>query len=178
MASYLLTIPKLFVEFENHFEQAKVHFISLVYSSKKWNGIFDTSPDGFVDMNDLNILSEVDAALELNVVDGNHLSGRIWWEGSCDIGSPYAGLILEGDITIGGSSADVVVLEFIGGHRIDLFAGRLRNDGIRMQLLEFPKSTGLNDSIIIKNPEPAKLDSWQELHCDWFSNVIEGLHQQ
>ena len=161
-----LGIPKSIVEFKSNMTEAREYASSLVYRTEIWTGIFDTFPEGVVDMNDLGISSSVNAALELAVVEGNRLDGRVWWENSCDLGSPFRGLLLEGYIRIGGSSADVKILDFMDGSRVDFFSGRLENDELTVGFSEFPKQTGLNGSRIARNPDPAKLEGWEEPYCD------------
>ncbi len=173
-----LSIPKSIVDFKIHLAEARIYVSGLVYRTEIWTGIFDTFPEGFVDMNDMEISSLVDAALEIEVVEGNRLDGRVWWEKSCDLGSPYSGLLLEGYIRVGGSSADVVVYDFRGGRRLEYFSGRLSNDGLLVHFSEFPNQTGLNGSRIAHNPEPAKLENWEELHCEWFTKAIQELRDR
>ncbi len=169
----VLGIPKLIVDFKKNLAEASTYVSELVYRTDIWTGIFDTFPEGYVDMVDMDIFSLVDAALEMEVVEGNRLDGRVWWKKSCDLGSPYTGLLLEGDISIGGSSADVIVYDFRGGHRLDYFSGRLSNDGLLIHFSEFPSQSGLNGSRIAHNPEPAKLENWEDLYCEWFTQVIQ-----
>lgn len=169
----ILSIPKFVVDFKGHIAEASGYVSGLVYRTEIWTGIFDTFPEGVVDMNDLGISSFVDAALEIEVVERNRLDGRVWWENSCDLGSPYKGLLLEGYIEIGGSSADVIVYDFRGGTRLEFFSGRLDNDGRLIHFSEFPRQSGLNGSIIAWNPGPAKLESWQEIYCEGFSMEIQ-----
>jgi len=158
---------------------AKMYVSEVVYRTETWTGIFDTYPEGIVDMNDMEISSFVDAALEMQVVEGNRLDGRVWWKNSCDLGSPYSGLLLEGYISIGGSSADVIVYDFQGGHRLDYFSGHLSNDGLLIHFSEFPNQSGLNGSSIAHNPEPARIENWEDLYCEWFTQAIqEGRNQE
>lgn len=173
-----LSIPKSIVEFKSHIAEARRYVSDLVYRTDIWPGIFDTFPEGIVNMNDLEISSIVDAALEIEVVEGNRLDGRVWWEKSCELGSPYQGLLLEGYIRIGGASADVKIFDFLGGQRVDFFSGRLENDGLLVYFSEFPPLSGLNGSNIARNPEPAELENWQEMHCEWFSEAIQDLNDQ
>lgn len=112
----------------------------LMYRTEIWTGVFDTFPEGFVDMNDMEISSLVDAALEIEVVEGNRLDGRVWWEKSCDLGSPYSGLLLEGCISISGSSANVIVYDFRGGQRINYFSGTCLMMGFLFTFLDFRTS--------------------------------------
>lgn len=168
-----LSIPKSIVDFKNHFAEARMYVSDLMYRTEIWTGIFDTFPEGFVDMNDMEISSLVDAALEIEVVEGNRLDGRVWWKKSCDLGSPYSGLLLEGYISIGGSSADVIVYDFRGGQRINYFSGNLSNDGLLIHFSGFPHQSGLNGSRIAHNPEPAKIENWEDLYCEWFTQEIQ-----
>lgn len=117
-------------------------------------------------MQSLGISTKVDAALELEVVDVNRLDGRVWWLGSCALGSPYSGLLLDGRIKLGGATAKVTIWELVSGHRVDLAHGLLTADGQTIQFKGFPEPLGLNDSIIAKNPEPAVLEDWQDIYCD------------
>ena len=166
IAANALSIPKGIVEFARNFGDAAAYINDIFYEPSQWTGIFDTFPEGIVDMDDLGIVSSVDVALEIEVVDGNLLDGRIWWSGSCDWGSPYQGLLIEGRISLGGSTADVVVFDFRGGRRTSFFEGELTNDGIIIEFNNFPEQTGLNRSRIARNPEPASLESWSELYCE------------
>lgn len=163
MAAILL--PGKIVDFEENFPKAYESINGIVYSTEAWTGTFDKYPEGLTDMASLGIVSNVDAALELVVVEGNRLDGRVWWQGSCAFGSPYSGLLLDGQIRLGGSSAEVVIWELIGGHRKEFAYGLLEIDGIMIRFSEFPRSLGLNKSIIVKNPEPSRLEDWSNLYC-------------
>lgn len=168
LAMAALLLPKKIVDFENNLPEAYDYVTSIVYSSEAWTGTFDKYPEGLADMASLGISTNVDAALELEVVEGNRLDGRIWWQGSCALGSPYSGLLLDGRIKLGGSSAEVVIWELVGGNRVDIAHGLLEIDGIMIGFSEFPVSLGLNESIIARNPEPVRLEDWPNLYCDRF----------
>ena len=163
-----LLLPSKIVDFEENLPRAYKYVTSIVYKSDNWMGIFDKYPEGLVDMASLGISTNVDAALELEVVEGNRLDGRIWWQGSCALGGLYPGLLLDGKIKVGGSSAEVVIWELVGGHRVDIARGLLEIDGIMIRFRDFPASLGLNESKIAKNPQPALLDDWPDLYCGWF----------
>ena len=102
-----LLLPVKIVDFEKNLPEAYEYVTSIIYSSEAWTGTFDKYPEGLADMASLGISSNVDAALEIEVVEGNRLDGRVWWQGSCAVGSPYSGLLLDGQIRLGGSSAEV-----------------------------------------------------------------------
>ena len=166
LAMAALLLPGKIVDFEKNLPEAYDYVTSIVYSSEAWTGTFDKYPEGLVDMASLGISTNVDAALELEVVEGNRLDGRIWWQGSCAFGSPYSGLLLDGHIKLGGSSAEVVIWELVGGHRVDLAHGLLEIDGIMIRFSEFRESLRLNESKIAKNPEPVRLEDWPNPYCD------------
>lgn len=161
-----LLLPVKIVDFEKNLPEAYEYVTSIVYNSEAWTGTFDKYPEGLVDMASLGISSNVNAALEIEVVEGRRLDGRVWWKGSCGFGSPYSGLLLDGQIRLGGSSAEVVIWELVGGHRVDIAHGFLEFDGIMIEFSEFPITLGLNKSKIAKNPEPVRLDDWPSLYCD------------
>lgn len=163
-----LLLPEKIVNFEKNLPGAYDYVTSIVYKSENWSGIFDKYPGGLADMASLGISTNVDAALELEVVKGNRLDGRIWWQGSCALGGPYSGLLLDGQINLGGSSAEAVIWELVGGHRVNIARGLLKIDGIMISFSDFPASLGLNESKIAKNPQPALLDDWPDLYCGWF----------
>jgi hypothetical protein len=165
-----LSIPKSVVEFSRYFADAKAYVDTNLYRPEYWTGIFDAYPEGFVDMGDMGISSPSGAALELAVVNGQHLDGRIWWDGSCKLGSPYQGLLIEGSVHLGGHMADVRVFDFLGGHRVDFIEGRLQNDGLMIEFAGFPEGSRLNGNRIAKNPEPATIERWSDLYCDWLTN--------
>ncbi|MGR3315580.1 hypothetical protein [Roseovarius indicus] len=173
IAMAALLLPGRIVDFENKLPGAFRYVSSILYSSKAWTGTFDKYPEGLADMASLGISTDVDAALELEVYGRNRLDGRIWWQGSCALGSPYSGLLVDGRIRLGGSSAKVVIWELIGGHRINLGQGLLEIDGIMITFSGFPESLGLNESKIAKNPEPVQLEDWPDLYCDWFEDWLE-----
>lgn len=173
-----LSIPKNILEFKTHYEDAKRFIEQKIYHPADWSGIFDTFPEGIVDMNDLGIFSPGDAALEIEAVDGNILDGRIWWDKSCESGTPYTGVLITGHIDFGGSKAHVEVYDFIGGHRIQFFEGKLMNDGLIMEFTDFPTQTGLNGSRIVKNPEPAVIENWNGMYCDWFLKAVNLKNNQ
>lgn len=174
-----LSIPKSLVEFQANIDDATQYLYALIYSPENWSGVFDTFPEGNVDMNDMAIVSPVNAALEIEVVDGNLIDGRVWWDKSCDFGSQYQGLLIEGRIQLGGSRADVRILDFIGGHKIIFLEGQLKNDGTILEFAKFPEYSGLNGSRIAKNSEPATLENWSDIYCDWFlsGNSDHPRHQ-
>lgn len=167
-----LLFPGQLVDFKTNLPEASNYINNIVYSPEAWTGTFDKFPEGFVDMSSFGISTDVDAALEIEVVRGNHLDGRIWWQGSCDFGGPYSGLLLEGKIKLGGSSADVIIWELVGGNRVNIAQGLLEIDGLLIKFSKFPMSLGLNDSVIAKNPEPAQLDDWPNLYCDSFIDAF------
>ncbi|QIE46431.1 hypothetical protein G5B38_13370 [Pseudohalocynthiibacter aestuariivivens] len=160
-----LLLPGKIVDFENNLPDAYAYVTSIVYSSEAWAGTFDKYPEGLADMASLGISTNVDAALELEVVEGNRLDGRIWWQGSCAFNGLYSGLLLDGYIKLGGSSAEVVIREIVGGHSEEIAHGLLNIDGIMIRFSEFPVSLGLNESAIAKNPEPVRLEDWPNLYC-------------
>lgn len=170
-----LGFPKSIVDFKSNVGEARQYMFTHLYQTEKWTGVFDTYPEGVADMNDLAISSDVEAALDLAIFDDHSLDGTIWWDRSCEIGI-YTGLLLEGNIRIGGRAADVVVWELVGGERFDIFSGVLRNDGTIIQFSKFPATSGLNDTRIARNPPPATLEKWGELHCDWFIEKITKNH--
>lgn len=160
-----LLLPGKIVDFEKNLPGAYDYVTGIVYDTEAWTGTFDKYPEGLVDMASLDISTNVDAALELEVVEGNRLGGRIWWQGSCAFGGVYSGLLLDGQIKLGGSSAEAVIWELVGGHRVDIAHGRLEIDGIMIRFSEFPARLGLNESKIAKNPQPVLLDDWPNLYC-------------
>lgn len=173
-----LSLPKSIVEFGTYFVDAKQYIETKIYRPSNWTGIFETFPEGIVDINDLGIFSPVEAALEIEVVDGNILDGRIWWDKSCDLRTPYKGVLITGNIHIGGARAHVEVFDFVGGHRISFFEGQLINDGLIVEFTDFPKQVSLNGSRIAKNPEPASIENWDDLYCEWFINVFNKIRDQ
>nr|WP_320144339.1 hypothetical protein [uncultured Cohaesibacter sp.] len=170
LAVDVLSFPKLISDFKSHAAEAREYLVALAFRPQIWTGIFDTFPDGFVDMIDMKISSDVEAALQIAVVDDNLIDGRVWWANSCQYGSIYRGLLIEGRINLGGSSADVQIYDFINGHRTEFMHGHLENDGILIKFSDFPSSSQLNGSSIAKNPEPARIEQWSKLYCDWFSS--------
>lgn len=167
-----LLLPGRIVNFEKELPEAYNYVTKIVYNSESWAGVFDKYPEGLVDMASLGISTNVDAALELEIVEGNRLDGRIWWQGSCYLGGPYSGLLLDGQIMLGGSSAEAVIWELVEGHRVDIARGLLTIDGIVIRFSDFPASLGLNESKIAKNPQPALLDDWPDLYCGWFIDAV------
>ena len=135
--------------------------------------IFDTFPEGIVDQNDYQIFSSVQAALDIEVVDGNLIDGTVWWDGSCDLGTPYTGLLIEGRIRIGGRTADVKVWDIISGKKVTFLEGVLRRDDFIVEFSDFPNWSKLNNSRIARNPVPALNDFWQNTHCDSFQKNIQ-----
>lgn len=167
-----LLLPGQIVDFKTNFPEASASITNMIYSPDAWTGTFDKYPEGLVDMSLLGISTNVNAALQIEVVEGNHLDGRIWWQGSCAFGGPYSGLLLEGKIKLGGSSADVTIWELVGGHRVDIAQGLLKVDGIMIRFSKFPMSLGLNESVIAKNPEPVRLEDWPNLYCASFVDTL------
>lgn len=161
----VLLLPEKIIGFKNYFPEAREYIYSFLYKPEAWTGVFDKYPEGLVDMASLGISTDVDAALELDVVEGNRLDGRIWWLGSCSFGGPYSGLLIDGRINAGGSSAEVTIWELVGGYRKDLAHGVLEINGIMITFGNFPQNLGLNGSRIAKNPEPSKIEDWPDLHC-------------
>ena len=166
LALALLVLPGQIVDFQKNLPQALSYLSSALYRTQSWSGKFDSYPEGLVDMNSPGIETRVDAALEIEVVGINRLDGRVWWQGSCAFGGPYSGLLLDGQINVGGSYAEVTIWELVGGRRVDLANGTLMRDGPVVEFKEFPENLGLNGSAIAKNPEPALLEDWQNLHCE------------
>ncbi|MEO0893341.1 MAG: hypothetical protein AAFY35_12155 [Pseudomonadota bacterium] len=166
LALALLVLPGQIVDFQKNLSQALSYLSNAVYRTQFWSGKFDRYPEGQVDMNSLGIETKVDAALEIEVVGISRINGRVWWQGSCAFGGPYSGLLLDGQIKMGGSYAEVTIWELVGGRRVDLANGTLMRDGQVVEFREFPDSLGLNGSAIAKNPEPALLDDWQNLYCE------------
>ncbi|GAW35934.1 hypothetical protein RA2_03002 [Roseovarius sp. A-2] len=170
--AYVLGLPKLIGDFGDYYPKATKYVEELFYSPSEWSGIFDAFPEGRVDINDLRLSSPVKAALELEVYDGNKLDGRIWWQGSCDLGMPHKGILISGDIEFGGSTANVEVFDFSQGRRVSFFTGKLENHESIIQFSEFPADTGLNGSRIAKNPLPSQLKDWGEPYCAWFLDLM------
>ena len=168
VAADALNFPKYVLDFKNTVGEAKQYVNSLIYRHSHWTGIVDTFPEGIVDWQELEITSPVEAALDIAVVDGNLLDGTIWWLGSCNLGLPYQGLLVEGRIHLGGNSADVQVFDFVGGRRINFFAGVLTGNGEVVEFSSFPENLGLNGSRIALNPHPAQIEHWTELYCEEF----------
>lgn len=162
----ILLLPVQIVDFQKNLPQAVSFVGSVLYGTKTWRGKFDKYPEGLADMNSLGISTKVDAALELEVVGINRLDGRVWWHGSCALGSPYSGLLLDGRITLGGTAAKATIWELVSGHRVDLAHGSLKAEDQTIKFTGFPEHLGLNDSVIAKNPEPAVLEDWQDVYCD------------
>ncbi|WP_461478957.1 hypothetical protein [Pararhodobacter aggregans] len=162
----VLLLPGRIVDFEQSFPRAYFYITNLVYRSEAWTGVFDRYPEGVVDMASLGISTNVDAALEIEVVEGNRIDGRIWWQGSCESGSPYSGLLLDGRIELGGRAAQVAIWEMVGGHRIQFATGILELDNQMIHFTNFSSELGINGSRIFKNPEPAQIEDWPNLYCD------------
>lgn len=152
LSAYLLELPTRIVNFRDNYPEAEACMYDKIYSPSNWTGIFDTFPEGNVDINDMALFSPVEAALDLAVYDGNKLDGTIWWQGSCGLGLPYQGILIRGDIKLGGLVANVEVYDFKGGHRISLFTGVLKNDGLIIEISQFPSEMGLNGSRIAIPP--------------------------
>lgn len=169
-----LSIPQKALEFEEHLADAKQYLSRNLYQTSQWTGIFDAFPEGVVDVNDMDISSAVEAALEIEVADGNLTEGRIWWNGSCSLGMPYQGILIEGRIRMGGSRANVQIYDFIGGRRVLFMSGQLKNDGLIIEFTDFPEKSGLNGSRVAQNPEPATLENWSNLYCEEFVNLIKN----
>lgn len=172
LTTAVLLLPGQIVDFKTNFPQASDYITNMIYSPEAWTGTFDKYPEGVADMSSLGISTNVDAALEIEVVEGNRLDGRIWWQGSCDFGGPYSGLLLEGKIKRGGSSAEVIIWELVEGHRKDIAQGLLEVDGLMIRFSKFPMSLGVNESVIAKNPEPVQLEDWPNLYCANFENTL------
>lgn len=166
IALALLVLPGQIVDFQKNLPQAVSYLSNALYRTRSWSGKFDRYPEGLVDMKSLGIATEVDAALELEIVGINRIDGRVWWQGSCAFGGPYSGLLLDGRIKMGGSIAEVTIWELVGGHRVDLANGTLMLDDPVVQFMEFPENLDLNGSAIAKNPEPALFEDWQKLYCE------------
>ena len=167
-----LLLPGQIIDFKTNFPKASAYITNIIYSTDAWTGTFDKYPEGVADMSSLGISTNVNAALEIEIVEGNRLDGRIWWQGSCDFGGPYSGLLLDGKIKLGGSSAEAIIWELVGGHRVEIAQGMLEVDGLMIRFSKFPMSLGLNESVIAKNPEPVQLEDWPNLYCASFSDTV------
>lgn len=172
LVTAVLLLPGQIVDFKTNIPEASDYIADTVYSHDSWTGKFDKFPEGYADMASMGISTNVDAALEIEVVEGNRLDGRIWWQGSCDLGGPYSGLLLDGKIKIGGSSAKVIIWELVNGYRVDVARGLLKADGLLISFSDFPESLGLNESVIAKNPEPAQLEDWSDVYCKEFVDAL------
>jgi len=126
VATAALGIPKGLVDFSTNFSEAHLYVKENIYRTRQWIGVFDDTPEGIVNINEIGINNVAGATLEIDIVDGNLLEGRIWWDGSCELGSPYRGLLIEGRISFGGAIAHAVVYEFISGRQVNYFEGSLR----------------------------------------------------
>jgi len=167
-----LLLPGQIVDFKTNLPEASSYITNMIYSPDAWTGTFDKYPEGLADMSSLGISTNVNAALEIEVVEGNRLDGRIWWQGSCDFGGPYSGLLLDGKIKLGGSSAHVIIWELVGGHRVEIAEGLLEVDELIIRFKKFLISLGLNESVIAKNPKPVQLEDWPDLYCDSFVDTL------
>ncbi|WP_417240687.1 hypothetical protein [Celeribacter halophilus] len=167
-----LSIPKAIVDFEHYLGGAKDYAYRLAYRPANWSGVFDAFPEGITDINDLGILVPAEVTLKIESHNGNGIDGRVWWNKSCDFGVPHKGLLLQGRINIGGSTADVQVFDFFNGKRLDLFEGQLINDGIMIEFKNFPNFAGLNGNRISKNPAIPSLESENDLFCNWFLDTL------
>lgn len=157
--AYVFELPSRIVEFGDNYPKAQAYLYDRAYSPLDWTGVFDTFPEGIVDFNGMEISSPVEAALDITVYDGNRLDGTIWWQGSCDLGLPYQGILIGGEIRLGGATAIVEVYDFVDGQRVSMFTGEMRNDGATIEFSNFPEKTALNGSRIAQNPPPANLNS-------------------
>lgn len=165
LAMAALLLPGKIVDFEKNLPDAHEYIGGIIYDSEAWVGSFDKYPEGLIDIESLGISTNVDAALELEVVEGNRIDGRIWWRGSCSFGGPYSGLLLEGKIKLGGSSADVIIWELVEGQKVEIARGLLEIDERMIRFSQFPERLGLNESTIAKNPPPALLEDWTDVYC-------------
>jgi hypothetical protein len=171
--AYVFELPSRIVEFGDSYPKAQKYLYEKAYSPLDWTGIFDTFPEGFVDYNDMGISSPVKAALDISVYDGNRLEGTIWWQGSCSLGLPYQGILIDGEIKLGGTTAIVEVYDFKDGRRVSFFTGEMRNDGSIIEFSNFPENTALNGSRIAQNPLPATLEHWEWPYC---ASIIEKFN--
>lgn len=166
--AYVFELPSRIVEFGDNYPIAQKYLYEIAYSPLDWTGVFDTFPEGIVDYHDMGVSSPVEVALDVGVDDGNRLDGTIWWQGSCDLGLPWRGILIEGKIRLGGAAAIVEVYDFINGRRVSFFTGELTNDGATIEFSNFPDNTALNGSRIAQNPPPATLEYWEGHYCPWF----------
>ncbi|WP_146681491.1 hypothetical protein [Thioclava sp. F28-4] len=175
----VLGIPEKIANFKENWPKAKSYYYEVFYQTPRWSGIFDSFPEGVVDMADYGLTEENKAAVDL-VVEGNWVNGTIWWDQSCNLGLPWSGILIQGYINFGGKSAEMEIFDFVGGHKVTFMTGTFRVDDQILEMSDFPVETDLNGSRLFHNPDPATIEDWPSNYCSDFmfkGQVSDSLKQ-
>lgn len=142
VGAFLLNINTILLnvrEFPSEVQKTSDRFFSWYYGDESWSGYWTNSPEGYVDVADMNLSSEK-IAIELNVKNGV-IDGSIATPQICDSVPVFDFLLLRGRVNLVGNSAKVIVWDIFGGHKRDIAVLELERDGAIMSVV--PKEGGV-----------------------------------
>lgn len=151
--AFILVFPESLASFYDESANLLRRVSAWRLDAEGWRGEYTANPEGYVDINDLNLSDPHNIELYL-YIDGSRLvDGQIYSEEFCQNGWPYRNLLLEGTLSyISPNYLSVTVYDFIDGRRINLDTLHLHRDGVVVEV----QSEGLftDDSIrLAKSPD-------------------------
>jgi len=127
-----LGILVLYANNKGAFANLKDDFYSWLYQDEAWNGLFNSYPEGYVDMASMG-LSNTSLQLVVTVKHGR-VDGVIAEKKLCKVGFPHGYKLLSGDVGIFGNSADVQAFDHESGFPRKYANLNIRRKGIILEV--------------------------------------------
>lgn len=98
-----------------------------------WKGYWTNFPEGFVDMEEMN-LSKEDFRMNIDETKNGSMSGSIETRGICDKVSYFEQLLFDGSIS-SSNRAEIEIFDYVGGYRRNFARLRLKRDDYIMTVI-------------------------------------------
>lgn len=131
---FALLLPANIVAFLKTAPEALSEISTALYSADSWVGVYSNSPQGYVDVPNSEFTEDTDLMFTFHESHGNLLMGDVRGQVLCFSGAVMSQALLFAEVRLGGETADLELVEFIGGYKIVLAKGIARKDGIFLNI--------------------------------------------
>jgi len=106
-----------------------------------WKGYWTNFPEGFVDMEEMN-LSKEDFRLNIEQTKGGSISGTIETRGICDKVPYFDQFLVDGSIS-SWSRAEIEIFDYVGGYRRNFARLKLKRDDYIIAVIPLEDPAGI-----------------------------------
>lgn len=106
-----------------------------------WKGYWTNLPEGFVDMEEMN-LSKEDFRLTIDETKGGFITGTIETRGVCDKVPYFDQFLVDGSIS-SSVKAEIEIFEFVGGYRRNFAKVKLKRNDYIMRVIPLDDPAGI-----------------------------------